>query len=123
MLWSKSKVTSSVDATELVSIDKLEPRDVSNGIESREIEYPGSKIVLPTVLSVCLTVFLTALVSLFSHILSRNPNTAPDYCARIELLLASPCQRYQIISTPLTISLGMSLRFSLPSSPPNGLLS
>ena len=118
MLWSKSKSTPST--TELERKDESKPLDIASGNDASEaqLEYPGLKVVLPTVLSVCLTIFLTALVSLLSHfleiliqrlIITTTPRTEP--------LLASPFQRYQITFTPLTKLLGTSLPFSSPTAP------
>lgn len=67
MLWSKAKNVPDVEGTELASNDGIQQQDTigtkSRTVDSKEEDYPGLKVVLPTVLSVCLTVFLTALVS------------------------------------------------------------
>lgn len=66
MLWSKNKCaqvpTSSIQ-TESPELEKPEDTHISDTEET--IIYPGLKVVLPTVLAVCLAVFLTALVCLF----------------------------------------------------------
>ena len=120
MVWSKSKSTPNAEQTELERKDEINPQDVASGTDSSEAQYPSFKIVLPTVLSVCLTVFLTALVSLLSHrleILTQRLITT----TRTEPLLASPFQRYQITFTPSTRLLGTSLPFSSPTVPSNCL--
>jgi MFS family permease len=117
MLWSKSKSMPSAEQTELERKDEIKPQDIASGTDSSEAQYPGFKIVLPTVLSVCLTVFLTALVGLLSHLLTQRLITT----TRTEPLLASPFQRYQITFTPSTKLLGTSLPFSSPTAPSNCL--
>lgn len=62
MPLSKAKVAPTVEPVELKGRDEDEQQDDAGGDETGEEQYPGLKIVLPTVLSICLTVFLTALV-------------------------------------------------------------
>ena len=120
MLWSKSKSTPSAEQTELGRKDEVKPQDVASGTDSSEAQYPGFRIVLPTVLSVCLTVFLTALVSLLSHLLKIVTQRLIT-TTRTEPLLASPFLRYQITFTPSTKLRGTSLPFSSPIAPSNCL--
>ena len=67
-MWSKVKRTQSADETQSECKDAPEQLDSVQNSDSDETKYPGLKIVLPTVLSVCLAVFLTALVSLLSRL-------------------------------------------------------
>ena len=66
-MWSKVKRTRSAEETQ--SERKAEPEELDNvhNSDSDEMQYPGFKVVLPTVLSVYSALFLAALVSLLSH--------------------------------------------------------
>ena len=76
MWWSKSKTTLSAEETELECRDEVKEQDIAQENDASEAQYPAFKIVLATVLSVCLAVFLTALVSLLGRVLG-NWNKAP----------------------------------------------
>ena len=64
MWWSKKKNTEGATIDETHAKDEIQQTDTSQRDESDEKEYPGRKIVLPVILSVCAAGFLTALVSL-----------------------------------------------------------
>ena len=68
MLWSKAERTQSAQENKSERKDEPEQLDNLNSSDTDAAQYPGLKIVLPTVLSVCLAVFLTALVSLLSRL-------------------------------------------------------
>lgn len=69
-MWSKVKGTQNAEETQSERQDKAEGLDNvhDRDSDSDEVQYPGLKVVLPSVLSVCLAVFLTALVSLLNRI-------------------------------------------------------
>lgn len=71
MLWSKAERTQSAQETQSERKDESGQLDNIHSSDTDVAQYPGLKIVLPTVLSVCLAVFLTALVSM----LRRLPTT------------------------------------------------
>lgn len=61
MLWLKVKRATSAESH---SPERdPEKKEDAQSSEIDETEYPGLAVTLPTVLSVCLAVFLTALVS------------------------------------------------------------
>ena len=68
MLWSKAKRTQSAQETHSERKDEPDQLDDVHSSDTDVAQYPGLKIVLPTVLSVCLAVFLTALVSLLRRL-------------------------------------------------------
>lgn len=61
MLWSKAKRAPSATSAQPHSPEPEKVEDVQSS-DTDEAQYPGLAVVLPTVLSVCLAVFLTALV-------------------------------------------------------------
>ena len=68
MLWSKAKRTQSAIETQSAGKDEPKQLEKAHSSDTDIAQYPGLKIVLPAVLSVCLAVFLTALVSLRSRL-------------------------------------------------------
>ena len=69
MFWSKAKRIQAAEETQAERKDEPEQLDNAHKRDSDEAQYPGLKILLPTVLSVCLGVFLPALVYLLSRLL------------------------------------------------------
>ena len=65
MLWSRKKSTQ-VPTSAQTGLPEPEKPEDAHSSHTDEITYPGLKVVLPTVLAVCLAVFLTALVRLFN---------------------------------------------------------
>lgn len=122
MLWSKANPAQSSKENQTERND--EPEKLANNGDSVDdsvsdvAEYPGQRVVLLTVLSICLAVFLTALVSLISRLL-RLEIECLITAIRIEPLLALQFPQYQIISTPSTTYLGTSPRTYSPSAPSN----
>ena len=74
MLWLKSKRTQNAKAIELQpkcqnGPDRPENREETSINDKETSQYPGMKVIVPTVLSICLSTFLSALVS--------PPNASP----------------------------------------------
>lgn len=84
MPLSKAKAAPTVEPIELKGRDEEEQQDDAGGDEASERQYPGLKVVLPTVLSICLTVFLTALVRAPRAGWQRadNASPGPHHCRR-----------------------------------------
>ena len=64
MFWSKAKNTQDTELSQSERKDEIESRGNAERSNIDEAQYPGLKIVLPVVLSVCGVGFLTSLVSL-----------------------------------------------------------
>ena len=66
MLWSKKKSAQPPTSVQ-TAVSEPEKQEDARISDTDTIVYPGLKIVLPTVLAVCLAVFLSALVCLFTR--------------------------------------------------------
>lgn len=63
-MWSKTKSSPSSEEPQPQSRDEVQKLEKGPAAEDNEVQYPERKVALPVVLSICLAVFLTALVSL-----------------------------------------------------------
>lgn len=97
---------------------QLEPKDEPspniNINDTDDKQYPGFKVVLLTSLSICLVVFLVALVSPPTKPLPRTTHLTNHPLPRTEPSSASPSPRSQTNSTPSTKYPGMSPVTSSP---------
>lgn len=97
---------------------QLEPKDEPsaniNSNDTDDQQYPGLKVILLTTLSICLVVFLVALVSPPTKPLPRTTHLINHPLPRTEPSSASPSPQSQTDSTPSTKFPGMSPVISLP---------
>ncbi len=97
---------------------QLEPKDQPspniNSNDTDDSQYPGFKVILLTTLSICLVVFLVALVSSPIEPLPRTTHLINHPLPRTEPSSASPFPQSQTNSTPSTKFPGMSPVISSP---------
>lgn len=63
MKWSKSNADAGAKESQSEPKDEPPKQESGQGQEEDEAQYPSLKVVVPILLSICLAVFLTALVS------------------------------------------------------------